>query len=71
MSRRGHRYDSAVVESVFSTVKGKLRGRFDSHGDAKMAPFDYIEVFYSQTRRHSAAGRMSPAAFERRMPQAA
>ncbi|MSO62564.1 MAG: hypothetical protein EXQ50_10805, partial [Acidobacteria bacterium] len=33
--------------------------------------FDYIEVFYNQRRRHSSAGRMSPAAFERRMTQAA
>jgi len=33
--------------------------------------FDYIEVFYNQRRRHSSAGRTSPAAFERRTTQAA
>lgn len=26
----------------------------------------HIEVFYNQQRRHSAIGRISPAAFERR-----
>ena len=71
MSRRGNCYDNAVVESFFSTVKSELGERFASHGDAKMALFDYIEVFYNQKRRHSAAGRMSPAAFERKMTQAA
>ena len=71
MSRRGNCYDNAVVESFFSTIKSELGERFDSNGDAKMALFDYIEVFYNQKRRHSAAGRMSPAAFERLMTQAA
>jgi putative transposase len=36
-----------------------------------MQLFDYIEVFYNQRRRHSSVGRMSPAAFERKMTQAA
>jgi transposase InsO family protein len=71
MSRRGNCFDNAVVESFFSTVKSELGERFESHGDAKAALFDYIEVFYNQKRRHSAAGRMSPAAFERTMTQAA
>ena len=36
-----------------------------SYSDAKMALFDYIEVFYNQRRRHSTLGQISPAAFER------
>jgi putative transposase len=71
MSRRGNCYDNAVMESFFASVKGEVGERFDSNGDAKMALFDYIEVFYNQKRRHSSAGRMSPAAFERKMTQAA
>ena len=55
------------MESWFSTVKHKLGEHFDSCGDAKMAPFDYIEVFYNQRRRHSTLGQISPAEFERRM----
>ena len=39
--------------------------RFPSYSDAKMALFDYIEVFYNQRRRHSTLGQISPAAFER------
>ena len=72
MSRRGNCYDNAVMESFFSTVKSELRDRFDSHGEAKMELFDYIEMFYNQQRRHSTLGQISPAAFERaRATQAA
>jgi len=66
MSRRGNCYDNAVMESFFSTVKSELADQFASFGDAKMELFDYIEVFYNQRRRHSTAGRISPAAFEKR-----
>jgi len=71
MSRRGNCYDNAVMEAFFSTVKNEVGERYESHGDAKGQLFDYIEVFYNQRRRHSSAGRMSPAAFERQMTQAA
>ena len=67
MSRRGNCYDNAVMESWFSTVKHELGEHFESCGDAKMALFDYIEVFYNQRRRHSTLGQISPAEFERRM----
>ena len=55
------------MESFFSTVKSELvaNRNFDSHGDAKMELFDYIEMFYNQRRRHSTLGQISPAAFER------
>ena len=66
MSRRGNCYDNAVMESFFSTVKSELADRFPSYGEAKMALFDYIEVFYNQRRRHSTLGQISPAEFERR-----
>jgi putative transposase len=66
MSRRGDCYDNAVMESFFSTVKNELGEHFESHGDAKMELFDYIEVFYNQRRRHSTLGQISPAEYERR-----
>lgn len=66
MSRRGNCYDNAVMESFFATVKSEEAERFDSHGEAKMALFDFIEVFYNQRRRHSTLGQISPAEFERR-----
>jgi len=71
MSRRGNCYDNAVMEAFFSTVKNEVGERYESHGEAKAQLFDYIEVFYNQRRRHSSAGRMSPAAFERNMTHAA
>ena len=69
MSRRGNCWDNAVMASFFSTVKSELGERFDSNGEAKMALFDYIEVFYTQRRRHSTLGQISPATFERRARQ--
>ena len=55
-----------MSESFLSTVKSELGDGFDSHGQAKMDLFDYIEVFYNQRRRHSTLGQISPAEFERR-----
>ena len=47
------------MESFFSTVKIELADRFASLSEAKMELFDYIEVFYSQRRRHSTLGQIS------------
>jgi len=71
MSRRGNCYDNSVMEAFFSTLKSEVGERFPSHAEAKAELFDYIEVFYNQRRRHSSAGRMSPAAFERSTTHAA
>jgi transposase InsO family protein len=65
MSRRGNCWDNAVMESFFATLKKEEADRFPSYSEAKMALFDYIEVFYNQRRRHSTLGQISPAAFER------
>ena len=65
VSINGRFWVSTEVESFFSTVKSELGEHFDSHGDAKMELFDYIEMFYNQRRRHSTLGQISPAAFER------
>jgi transposase InsO family protein len=65
MSRRADCYDNAVMEAFFATVKREEAERFPSYSDAKMALFDYIEVFYNQRRRHSTLGKISPARFER------
>ena len=65
MSRRGNCHDNAVMEAFFSSLKSELADRFESCGEAKMALFDYIEVFYNQRRRHSTIGYVSPAVFER------
>jgi hypothetical protein len=46
-------------------VKKEEADRFPSYSDAKMALFDYIEVFYNQRRGHSTLGQISSTALER------
>jgi transposase InsO family protein len=38
---------------------------FDSRDAARMAIFDYIEVFYNRRRKHQSLGYVSPMQFER------
>jgi putative transposase len=66
MSRRGNCWDNAVAESFFSSLKKeRIRKRiYKTRELAKADVFDYIEVFYNRTRRHSHIGGVSPEAFE-------
>ncbi len=66
MSRRGDCWDNAVVESFFATIKFELihRRSFRTREEARLAIFDYIEIFYNRQRRHSYLGYMSPEQFE-------
>ena len=66
MSRKGICWDNAVSESFFHTLKTELvhHVRFETREEAKLAVFDYIEVFYNRTRRHSTNDYLSPVAFE-------
>ena len=67
MSRRGNCWDNAVAESFFSSLKKeRVRKRiYKTRELARADIFDYIEVFYNRTRRHSFLGGVSPEAFER------
>ena len=38
---------------------------FQMREEAKLALFEYIEVFYNRRRRHSSLGYVSPAEYER------
>jgi putative transposase len=66
MGAVGTAYDNAVAESFFATFKKDLihRSPWPTRDGAKLATFDYIEVFYNRQRRHSTLGQISPAAFE-------
>jgi len=66
MSRKGHCYDNAVVESFFHTLKTELVGFEDyhTHDQARVSLFEYMEVFYNRLRRHSTLNYRSPAEFE-------
>ena len=66
MSAKGNCYDNACAESFFHTLKVEcIHGeRFATREDMKQTVFEYIEVDYNRTRRHSANGYISPVAFE-------
>lgn len=67
MSRRGNCWDNAPMESFFASLKKELiRGEhFATREEARASLFEYIEIFFNQTRRHSSLGYMSPAEYER------
>lgn len=62
MSGTGNCYDNAPAESFFATVKLEAipEGLFASRQQARMALFDYIEVFYNRQRLHSGIGYARP-----------
>jgi putative transposase len=66
MSRKGNCWDNAVSESFFHTLKTELvhHLKFNTQAEAKLAIFEYIEVFYNRFRIHSANDYLSPEAFE-------
>jgi len=66
MSRRGNCWDNAVAESFFSSPKKeRIRKQVYRTRDlAKADIFEYIEMFYNRTRRHSHLGGVSPEVFE-------
>jgi len=67
-------YDNSMAESLFATIETELfwvqpHRRFDSHREAKLAIFDYLEVFYNRQRRHTSIGSMPPVTYETRFAQ--
>lgn len=66
MSRVGDPYDNAPVESFWGKLKAELvhHERFATRDEARVAVFDYIEVFYNRQRLHSSLGYVSPQRFE-------
>ena len=66
MSRKGDCYDNAMMESFFGTLKTELDEPLTTHAMARLALFEYIEVFYNRQRLHSALGYKSPATCEQK-----
>jgi putative transposase len=62
MSRKGNCYDNAPMESFWGKLKQEwLYGRrFKTRLEAKLAIFEYIEVFYNRQRTHSSIGYRVP-----------
>lgn len=65
MSRKGNCYDNACMESFFGTLQTELIyfSRFKTRDQAKLAIFEYIEIFYNRKRLHSGLGYKSPVDF--------
>jgi putative transposase len=63
MSRKGNCWDNAPTESFFNSLKNeRVHGtRYETRDEAKADLFDYIELFYNRSRRHSALHGKSPA----------
>ena len=65
MSRKGNCWDNAPAESFFNSLKNeRVHGtRYATREEAIADLFDYIEVFYNRSRRHSTLGYRSPTQF--------
>ena len=66
MSRKGNCWDNACVESFFHSLKVEaIHSEPIMDREAmRQQVFEYIEVDYNRTRRHSALGYVSPEKFE-------
>ena len=66
MGSIGDCYDNAVAESFFATLKVELLHRqlWPTRAAARLAIFEYVEVWYNRQRRHSTLGYTTPAEYE-------
>lgn len=62
MSRKGDCWDNAPAESFFKTLKAELKmdSKFEDYQQARMAVFEFIEIWYNRRRLHSALGYKTP-----------
>ena len=69
MSNVGDCWDNAVAESFFATLKTELveRGVWRTREEARIALFEYIELWYNRHRRHSSLGYVSPAEYAQQL----
>jgi len=69
MSRAGECLDNAVAESFFATLKAELvdARTWPTRAAARLAIFEWIEVWYNRRRRHSTLGYLTPVAHERQV----
>jgi putative transposase len=67
MSRRANCWDNAPMESFFASLKKELvhGENYATRTEARASLFEYIEMFYNRTRRHSSLGYKTPAEYER------
>ena len=63
----GDAYDNAVVESFWARMQTELLDtrRWRTRTELSTEIFDWIEVFYNRTRRHSSLGMLAPIPYEK------
>ena len=68
MSRSVNFWDSAAMESFFSSLKTERVARklYRTRDEARADVFDDIERFYNPERRHSTIRHLSPMEFEQK-----
>jgi transposase InsO family protein len=66
MSRKGDCYDNAMIESFWGTLKEEGIGNeiYQTRKEAKIAIFEYREVFYHRKRKYTSLGYLSPVTYE-------
>jgi len=66
MSRAGECLDNAMAERCFATLKAELVAahQWPTRVAARTAIFEWVEVFYTRQRAHSALAYQPPATFE-------
>ena len=68
---KGACFDNAVIESFWATLKKELvyaQTRFATRDEARVAIFEYVEVYYNRERLHSSLRYETPEVFERLQP---
>ena len=65
MSRKGNCWDNAPTESFFNSLKNERvhATRYATRAAAMADLFNYIEMFYNRSRRHSTLCYRSPSQF--------
>jgi len=67
MSRKGNPYDNACDENFFCCLKCECINfyYFKTREEAKLAIFEYTEVYYNRQRRHAALGWVTPNQYKK------
>lgn len=65
MSRKANCWDNAVAECFFKIIKSELvyHQRFITKHHARIAIFEFIEIWYNRKRKHAALGYCTPEQF--------
>jgi putative transposase len=73
MGSVGDCFDNAVAESFFATLKVELLHRqvWPTRAAARLAIFEFIEIWYNRQRRHSTLGYATPTEYEALAQEAA